>query len=119
MRRNTEIGTIATWGPQFRVCFDLKINSHVSGNRGGWSSVISFKKDGGARDAEQIGDRIPAIFFNKKGILHFSTSVNRNRNYNFNFNSIKLNKWYSIALAQTWENDKVRGTEKISKLHNL
>ena len=72
VKKNTEIATIPSWGPQFRVSFDLKINSLASGNRGGWSSVIAFKKDGGARNAGQIGDRIPAIFFNKKGILHFS-----------------------------------------------
>ena len=112
VKRNTEIGTIPIWGPLFRVSFDLKINSLASGNRGGWSSVLSFKKDGGARNMAQIGDRIPAIFLNKKGFLHFCSSVNRNRNYCVNFNSIKLEKWYNISLAQTWENGKVRETEK-------
>ena len=116
LKKNTEITTISSWGPQFRVSFDLKINSLASGNRGGWSSVLSFKKDGGARNNGQLGDRIPAIFMNKKGFLLFSSSVNRNRNYNFKPYSIKLKKWYSIALAQTWENGKVRETENFNKL---
>ena len=50
VKKNTAIATIPSWGPQFRISFDLKINSLASGNRGGWASVISFKKDGGARD---------------------------------------------------------------------
>ena len=108
VKKNTEIGTIPSWGPQFRVSFDLKINSHVSGNRGGWSSVISFKKDGGARNNGELGDRIPAIFLNKKGILHFSSSVNSNGNHVFIFNPIELNRWYSITIEQIPENGKVR-----------
>ena len=114
MRRNTEIGAIATWGPQFRVCFDLKINSHVSGNRGGWSNVISFKNNGGKGKLGQIGDRIPAIFLNRRGFLHFTNGVNGNNNYHFNFHSINVNKWYSITIQQTRNNDKAR--EKV-KLH--
>ena len=112
VKRNTEIGKIPSWGPQFRVSFDLKINSHVSGNSG-WSSVLAFKSDGGASNSRKIGDRIPAIFMFKKGFLHFTSGVNRKRNYNFNFNSIKLSKWYSITIEQTREKGKVRETEKL------
>ena len=101
------IGTIANWGPQFRVSFDLKINSLDLPHRSGWSSVIAFKVDGGAGNMDKIGDRIPAIFSNKRGYLHFANAVNGNRNHVFNFN-FKLKKWYSITLEQTWENGKVR-----------
>ena len=59
VKRNSEIGTIPSWGPQFRVSFDLKINSLAPGD---WASIIAFKKDGGARNNGEIGDRIPAIF---------------------------------------------------------
>ena len=105
VEKNTEIGTIPSWGPHFRVSFDLKINS---GSKAGWSSVLSFKSDGGARNMEEMGDRIPAIFLNKKGSIHFTSGVNGNRNYVFNFNSIKLNKWYSIAVEQIRNKGKVR-----------
>ena len=107
VKKNTEIGTISNWGPQFWVSFDLKINSHVSGNKGGWNSVLSFKSDGGARNLGQIGDRIPAILFNKKGFLHFTSGVNGNSNHVFNFDSIKSNKWYSIVIEQKRVKGKV------------
>ena len=32
VKKKTEIGTIPSWGPQFRISFDLKINSHVAGD---------------------------------------------------------------------------------------
>ena len=111
VKKNTEIGKIPTWGPEFRVTFDLKINSLVSG-RGGWTNVISFQINGGKRNNVKMGDRIPSIFLNKKGFLHFTSGVNRNRNHVFNFNSIKLKKWFSIAIQQTRENGKVREIEK-------
>ena len=106
VKRNTEIETIPTWGPLFRVSFDLKINSQVSSNNG-WASVLSFKGNEGATDRSKYGDRIPAIFLHKKGFLHFTSGVNGNRNHAFNFNSIKLNKWYSITIQQTLEKGKV------------
>ena len=115
MKKNTEIGKIASWGPQFRVSFDLKINSHVDGNRGGWSNVISFKGNGGTSNMGKIGDRIPAIFMNRKGSLHFTSAVNGNRNHVFDFKPIKLNNWYSIAIEQKRENGKVK--EKKENLH--
>ena len=108
VKKNTEIGTIPSWGPQYRVRFDVKINSYRFGNRGGWSSIISFKRDGGKRNGGVIGDRNPAIFLNKKGFLTFASGVNGNPNHNFNFNSIKLKKWYSIEIAQTRDKGKVR-----------
>ena len=111
--KNTEIGRIPSWGPQFRVSFDLKINSYDFGDRGGgWTNVIAFKGNGGKSNSGKIGDRIPAIFLNKKGFLHFTNAVNGNRNYVFNFHPIELNKWYSITIEQISENGKVREKRK-------
>ena len=118
VKKNTEIGKIATWGPQFRVSFDLKINSHVAGNRGGWSNVISFKSNGGTSNMWKIGDRIPAIFINRKGFLHFTNAVNGNSNHVFDFKPIKLNKWYSIAIQQKRENGKVKEREKTLHIYS-
>ena len=108
LKRNTEIGTIPSWGPQFRIHFDLKINSHVSGDRGGWSCVISFKKDGGKSNAGRYGDRSPSIYMNKKGFLVVASAVNGKRNHNFKFHSIKLNEWFSVTIEQTSDKGKVR-----------
>ena len=112
IEKNTEIATIPRWGPWFRVSFDLKINSYRSVNKGGWSSVIAFKKDGGESNLEKIGDRIPAVFLNKKESLHFSSGVSGKRNHNFDFISIKLKKWYGIVIEQTRDKGKVRESDK-------
>ena len=113
VKRNTEIGKIASLGPTFRVSFDLKINSHVAGNRRGWSNVISFKSNGGTSNNRKIGDRIPAIFMNRKRYMHFTNAVNGNNNYRFNLPSINVNKWYSITIQQTRSNNKVRVKVKL------
>merc|ERR1719305_2168022 len=107
VKRNTEIATIPSLGPTFRVSFDLKINSHVAGNRHGWSNVISFKSNGGTSNNRKIGDRIPAIFMNRKRFMHFTNAVNGNSNYRFNLPSINVNKWYSITIQQTRSNNKI------------
>ena len=104
--KNTAIGTIASWGPQFRVNFDLKINSLYI-NWGVWSSVIAFKIDGGAGNNRKIGDRIPAIFLNKNGFLYFEY----HRNPHSSKIPVKLNKWYGITVEQTLENGKVKETQ--------
>ena len=118
VKRNTEIATIPSLGPTFRVSFDLKINSHVAGNRGGWSSIISFKGNGGTSNIGKIGDRIPAIFMNRKRYMHFSNAVNGNRNYRFNLPSITVNKWYSITIQQKRENGKVKEREKTLHIYS-
>lgn len=67
-----EIGTIDTFGPLFRISFDLKINSHV---KDGWSNAFFLTKF-------NIG-----IFVNQNGSL----------SYNLNF-KFELKKWYTIIL---------------------
>ena len=93
----------------------IRVRTNVSRDSEGWASVLSFKSDGGARNLKQIGDRIPAIFLNNQRFIHFTSAVNGKRNYNFNFHSVKLHKWYSIAIEQKRENDKVSQTEKLHK----
>ena len=107
VKRNTEIATIPSWGPQFRVSFDLKVNSPLPRNRREiWASVLSFKGNGAKNDFRTVGDRIPAIYYHKSGFLHFASGVNGNRNYVFN-HSIKLKQWYSITIEQKLSNGKV------------
>ena len=104
VKRNTEIATIPSWGPQFRVSFDLKVNSR--NRREIWASVLSFKGNGAKHDFRTVGDRIPAIYYHKSGFLHFASGVNGNRNYVFNY-PIKVKKWYSITIEQKLSNGKV------------
>ena len=45
------------------------------------------------------GDRVPAIFYNKAGYLHFTNAVSGNRNFAFN-HDIELNRLYHIEIVQ-------------------
>ena len=100
VKKNTEIGTaIPSWGPQFRVSFDLLINSHVPGDKWGSSNILSFKGNGAIRKCCNNGDRVPSISVNKRGYLIIASSVNEIGNYYF-LHFIKVKKWYNIRIEQ-------------------
>ena len=93
VKTNKEIGAInGTWGPFFRISFDLIIHSYVKGKgKQGWSSVLAF-------------DKKPSITLNKSGELKFFF---QKRKYNF-ISNVVLNKWYEISIEQKPNNQKVR-----------
>ena len=93
--RDKEIGTIESWGPFFRVSFDLIIHSLLEDE---WSSVLAFV-DG----METIPIPIPAINFHRSGFLNFQ---NKNFQLTFDFN-IKRNIWYNVIIEQKTSNGKV------------
>ena len=104
MKRNNLLETIDSWGPLFKVTFDLMIHSKLSSS---WSSILSFKGNGGLTDYVKYGDRAPAIFYNKRGFLHICNALNGNRNYCRN-KMVDLNKWYRIEVEQVSMEGKVR-----------
>ena len=99
VKRNNEIGRInGTWGPFFRISFDLIVHSFVEGTgKQGWSSVLAF-------------DKKPSIDLNKNGELRIFF---QKKKYSFTSN-IDSNKWYNISIEQKLNYDKVR-----IKNHNL
>ena len=103
VKRNKEIGTInGTWGPFFRISFDLIIHSYVKGKgKQGWSSVLAF-------------DKKPSVDLNKNGELRIFF---QQRKYSFVTN-VDLNKWYDISIEQKTENEKVKKNHKIAKVNN-
>ena len=104
MKRNNLLETIDSWGPLFKVTFDLMIHSKVSST---WSSILSFKGNGGLTNYDKHGDRAPAIFYNKRGYLHFCNALDGNRNY-CKDKTVDLNKWYRIEVEQVSMEGKVR-----------
>ena len=107
IEKNKEIGTIDIWGPLFRISFDLIIHSYVRGKgRKGWTSVFSFKGNGGKKHCCKHGDRIPEIALDKNGGLRISNSVSGNAKYSF-ISKVERNKWYSIIVEQKSKNGKV------------
>ena len=95
VKRVNKIGSInGTWGPFFRIIFDLIIHSYVKGKgKQGWSSVLAF-------------DKKPSIDLNKNGKLRFFFLK---RKYSFSSNkAFRQNKWYNISIEQKAFNEKVR-----------
>ena len=99
VKRNNEIGRInGTWGPFFRISFDLIIHSFVKGKgKQGWSSVLAF-------------DKKPSVDLNKNGELRIFF---QQRKYSF-ISNVELNKWYNISIEQNPKNKKVRKNFKMS-----
>ena len=91
IERNKEIGTIDSWGPVFRISFDLIIHSYVKGKgKQGWTSVLAF-------------DRKPSVDLNKNGKLRIFF---QKRKYTF-VSNVDLKKWYNITIEQKIKFKKV------------
>ena len=103
IQKDKEIGTIDSWGPLFRVSFDLIIHSFLQDEL---SSLLAFTRNGSTCDYCNIGDAVPALFLhNKYGVIQFSNDiVNQKRKLNF---KIELNQWYNIIIEQKPVNGKV------------
>ena len=97
--RDKKIGAInGTWGPFFRISFDLIIHSYVKGKgKQGWSSVLAF-------------DKKPSVDLNKNGELRIFF---QQRKYSF-ISNVELNKWYNISIEQKPKKKKVRKNFKMS-----
>ena len=92
VERNKEIGVInGTWGPFFRISFDLIIHSYVKGKgKQGWSSVLAFNNK-------------PSVDLNKNGELRIFF---QKRKYQFIL-KVDLQKWYNITIEQKPNDRKV------------
>ena len=100
IQRDKEIGTIDTWGPFFRVSFDLIIHSYS--RKSLWSTLLAFRIEG---DCHQQSCKIPVLFFWFSGYIRFSNTVD-NIHYYLNY-KIVLNQWYKIIIEQKSINRKV------------
>ena len=98
VQNNKEIGRIDSWGPFFRVSFDLIIHSLHPSNR--WTSLLAFRGNGAVCDNCELGDRVPAIFLDN---LFGTIQVSNNGEHNIHDYfppQIELNHWYNIIIEQ-------------------
>ena len=109
IERDKEIGTIDSWGPVFRISFDLIIHSYKKGKgKKGWSSVLAFekrtyeKRGHGSWEIKSVG-KIPTVDLNKNGLLRIFF---QKRKFTF-VSNVDLNKWYSITIEQKMKYQKV------------
>ena len=110
VKKNNEIGFIASWGPLFRVSFDLKINSLVQGDpTWGWANIFAFGQGVNPDQKNGNGERVPAIFIHRYQNLglYFANSVNGNGNYHHTYTQFQLEKWQHYIIEQTRTGEKV------------
>ena len=98
IRSNKEIGTIDSWGPFFRVRFDLIIHSLRQDDY--WFSVLDF--------SFKNSIKLPGIFLTRSGVLTVGYSINSfNQFHIVNFN-VEINVWYNIVIDLNSVNGKVK-----------
>merc|ERR1711953_1588592 len=112
--RNTTIGTLANWGPEYRVAVDIMVHSAGSTDVYGYSNILHFTA--GADDwTSKLGERIPAIYYhrNPESVFHICSTVGTNGNSCFDYN-IEFNKEYHIEFVQANKNGKFYYTVNIN-----
>jgi len=104
VKKNNLIGIIPSWGPSFKISFELKVLSFASCRaRGdGVSNYLTFT----ATDKEccDIGDRVPAFFTNSGGFLQLATQINDNGNVIKSSPQLEENVWYKLEVEQVFHN---------------
>ena len=104
------VGTIPTWGPAFKIEFLLYINSFDGPNLKNrmLAELLRFTSRDGNCCA--VGDRIPAIFTDKRGFIQVATQIGNAGN---KWKNVNLNEkiWYRVELVQrVFSNNKVTYT---------
>ena len=108
---NNLIATLPTWGPSYRIAFNLYVHSFRGRNlkSGKWAELLRFSRTN--NNCCAIGDRIPTIMTNKGGFIQVGTQIgnigNKWKNVNLN-----VKTWYRVELLQYVWNRKVRKNEQ-------
>ena len=96
------------WGPNWKVQFELFINSYTGGDldRNGYANIFHITATGGECCA--VGDRYPAFLINKRGFIHFATQIGDKGNAYWDSPNLPPGVWYGIEAEQSFKNGKVR-----------
>ena len=112
------LSTLPSWGPTFRVSFDLYINSFDKGNLDGfaWAEILRFTST--STSCCSIGDRVPAIFTNK--ISSTLTIVTQIGPEGHSAKNVKVKKkvWHHLDLLQYPQTSNGKKAVSFSLLHN-
>lgn len=105
---SNHLDTFHNWGRDFKVEFDIKVLSTFTTT---WLNVFRMTSiqvaAKGPQEGDYCGKRLPALFINKDGYLHITSSIsggNCNHVYNFDYG---LNKKYHYEIIQTTDNSNV------------
>ena len=106
INQNNLLSTLPIWGPSFRISLDLYINSFDGPNlkNGMLAELLRFTSRDGNCCA--VGDRIPAVFTDKRGFIQVATQLGNAGN---KWRNVKLSQktWHRLDILQYTWNDKV------------
>ena len=100
------IATLPSWGPAFRISFDMLIRSV---DKADWGTAFLFASSG--EDNRKLGDRSPGLWTNRDGRLHVFSQVGTNPNLHQAV-PITLGTWHRVQVEQ-WQNSQGEVVYKI------
>ena len=101
---NRLVATLPSLGPYFDVSLDVWVDNFQPNPKHHWSELIRFTST--KANCCNPGDRIPAIFVNKAGLIHVTSQVGAAGNYYTDVH-IKSKTWVKVEVKQYAENGKV------------
>ena len=79
----------------------------------GWAELLRFTTTDG--NCCEIGDKIPAIFTKREGVINIGTQIGDSASAGTNV-ALNTSTWYKIEMMQyLWNNNKVPMNEMINK----
>ena len=106
VKDNNLLAIVPSWGPIFKISFELKVLSFSTCSPTNMANYLTFTAtDNNCCD---IGDRIPAFFTNSGGFLQLATQIDENGNLMERSPNLEENKWYQVEVEQFMEDQTVR-----------
>ena len=100
------IGIIPSWGPTFKINFELMILSFANCNPDKMANYLTFTSSD--NDCCDIGDRIPAFFTNSGGFLQLAMQIGQNGNHVAKSPNLEENVWYEVEVEQFFQDQEVQ-----------
>ena len=105
VENNKLLVSVPTWGPTFKIYFDLKVLSFANCNPNKMANYLTFTATD--NNCCEVGDRIPVFFTNSGGFLQLATQIDANGNHVARSPNLEENVWYSVEVEQFFENQEV------------
>ena len=104
VENNKLLVTIPSWGPSFKISFELKILSFANCNPDKMANYLTFTATDNI--CCEIGDRIPAFFTNSGGFLQLATQIDENGNHIAKSPNLEENVWYRVEVEQFLQDEE-------------
>ena len=94
-----QLGTIASWGPDFTIKFELKVSNFDNGGLDHpYSDVLHFTATDKTCCGE--GDRLPGVFLKRDNRVVIGMWVDGGGNTYYTSGRLQTDQWYSYTIKQ-------------------